>query len=258
MADFLHILLTEPLPGIVIVQIRDAAGIVTAAAELADIMAECRGADQGQVNAHTCLCRQNRCMQRHIMHTDGVGRRVKGTDLTADPHQRQHMGRRDRPAVTAVLLRHAAVLHGLFREGQHIAQRVKLPRMLLQHLFQHRQIQLLLPRQFAPRMLGVGEHIVAEPVTQGGKPRKGIFAALLPIRSTQLPHTAADLFVMAGEPFQCRHTCFIGQQGHSGAHRLPQLLQGAAQFFISVHHMTHFAPRKRELLCRRAQIMIQI
>ena len=139
-ADLLHIVPAEPLPGIIIVQIGDPAQIRAAAAEFADIVAERRRADERQVDREAGLFRKDRRMQRDIMHADGMRGRVKRRCLHPEAHHGQNVILAHGLPEQAVLRLHAAPGQSLLRQRKQIEIGIKAVCTAGKRRFQHIQI----------------------------------------------------------------------------------------------------------------------
>ena len=170
--DLGQALLGEPLVREIIVQIRDPGGVFAAAAEFSEVVGQRGGADQRDVHGQAGLLRLPGDVQGQIVHADGVGGRVEGHGLPAQPHQRHEARRLHGPAEQRILLRdQAAGLLGL-AQRRDVAQRIggAAARLRLQKPVQHGQEELhrlrLRPAQGAPgrvREDAVGQLVVALP-----------------------------------------------------------------------------------------------
>ena len=133
----------EPLPGIVVVQIGDAGGVPAAAAKFSNVMAERGGRHQGHVHRQPCGGGLTGGVQRDVVNADGMRGRVKGLELPPNAHQGDKMALCDRPAETRVFRSHPAGLQFLFRQGGNIGQRIVGTALLLagEQGFQQGQIK---------------------------------------------------------------------------------------------------------------------
>ena len=91
MADRFQIAVGEPLPCIVIVQKRNAHGVLSAAGEFADVVTERGGCDERHVDRKSGLRRQLGHVHRNVAHADRVRRGVEGHDLAPDAHRFDEM-----------------------------------------------------------------------------------------------------------------------------------------------------------------------
>ena len=105
--DGRHATTRKPVPGIIIVQIRNAPRILAAAAEFADIVAERSSAYKRKVDGKPRFCRQTRHVDRHIVHANGVGSRIKRHDVAPDAHERGKAGFTYRAAKRGVFRRNS-------------------------------------------------------------------------------------------------------------------------------------------------------
>ena len=174
MADFRHVVLAEPLPGVVIVQIRDAPGVGPTAAEFTNVMAERGCAHQRQIDRKARLGRQKRRMHGDVVHADGMTGGVERLHLPADAHERRIVAFGHGAGEQAVFLRHAAVGHGVGWQRNEVGQRVKFVAVLLQHAFQHRQIRRLSGRKRWTGRIFQREHPLAQPVVDRTQKCSGI------------------------------------------------------------------------------------
>ena len=239
MADVLHVVLAEPLPGIVIVQIGHPGGITAPAAEFADVVAQGCGADEGQVYREArLLCKQGR-MHRHIVYTDGVGGGVKGLQLPSQTQQRHKMSLAHRQPEACVFGRHVAVFLLLCFRGQKVCQRVKFLHILRKQGFQHQQVQPLPLCQLRP--FSLGENTAAQPVVKFPQPFISIPGSLQPGRA-KAPNAAAQIRLMTGKGQQRPESLRILQQ-RPGAGQLC-LRQLLCQCFgvEKLHDTPHFPP----------------
>ena len=115
----------QPLPGEVIVQVGNAAGVRTPAAEFADIMAQRRRADQGDIHRDPRLKGLPGHMHGHMVHADGMGRRIKGHNFPPDAHQLDEIVIFHGFPEAGILLLDPAVNQFFFRGGVNIRQRIK-------------------------------------------------------------------------------------------------------------------------------------
>lgn len=90
-ADLLHVMAAEPLPGVIIVQIGNAAQILAPAAEFSDVMPQRRRADQRQVDRESGLFRENGRVQSDIVDADGMRCGVEGRRFHAEAHDGHKM-----------------------------------------------------------------------------------------------------------------------------------------------------------------------
>ena len=240
MADVLHVVLAEPLPGIVIVQIGHPGGVTAPAAEFSDVVAQGCGADEGQVYREArLLCKQGR-MHRHIVHTDGMGGRVKGLQLPSQAQQRHQMSLAHRQPEACVFGRRVAVFLLLRFQGQKICQRVKFLHVLRKQGFQHQQVQPLPLRQL--RRFTFRENTAAQPVVQLPQPCLAVAGSLQPGRA-EAPNAAAQIRLVTGKGQQRPESLRILQQRTgAGQLRLRQLL---CQCFgvEKLHDTPHFPPQ---------------
>ena len=87
MRNIRHVPLLEPLPGVIIVQIRNPRHILPAAAEFADVVRKRGAGNQRGVHGQARkLCLQGR-VARHMPHAEGMSCGVKRHDLLADAQQ---------------------------------------------------------------------------------------------------------------------------------------------------------------------------
>ena len=87
MGDRRQALTAEPLIRIVVVQVGDPARVRPVAAEFADVVAERGGAYHRDVDRESGSLGLAAHVQGQVVDADGMGGRVKGHDLSADPHQ---------------------------------------------------------------------------------------------------------------------------------------------------------------------------
>ena len=144
MGDLRQALPLQPLIGIVIMQIRDALGVVAAAAEFADVVAEGSRADHRNIHRQSGLRRLPRDMERQMVHADRVRGGVEGHDLPPDPHEGDEMRLADRVQPAAVLLADQAAAQFLLRHGGNVSQRVvgEAIRFFLDEPRQHRDKEI--------------------------------------------------------------------------------------------------------------------
>ena len=197
-------------------------GVTAPAAEFADVVAQSRRADEGQVHREArLLCKQGR-MHRYIVHADGVGGRVEGLQLPSQAQQRHQMSLAHRQPEARVFRRHIAVFLLLRFQGQKICQRVKFLHILRKQSFQHQQIQPLPLRQF--RSFSLRKNAAAQPTVQFPQPFLGVPVRLQPGRTEAL-NAAAQVRLMAGKGLQRPESLRILQQRPgAGQLRLRQLL----------------------------------
>ena len=161
-ADLLHPVPAEPLPGIIIVQIGDAPEVLAAAAELADVVPQRRRTHERQIDREARPLRQNRRMQGDIVHADGVRGGVEGRRLHPQAHNGHQMVLPHGLGKQAVLPLHAAAGDGILRQGQKVEAGVKAVRRVLQRGLERGKIAFLVRRQRRDLRQAVGEHPAAE------------------------------------------------------------------------------------------------
>ena len=241
-ADILHTVVNEPLPRIVVVQVRHAALIVTAAAEFTDIVSESCGADQRKIHRKTGFRRHNGRMQRNIVDTDGVRLQIEGTQLAAQAQQRQNVRLLHSLCEGLILPCHAAAAQRRLVKAQQNAQRIGAFRIPLHRFFQHAQVNRLVSAQFCTAMHRIGEQIIDQPIAQLRKPYRMVKRRLLHHRGAKRQHLSAQITIVTGKALQSRHRLTVTQQTRRHCYRI--LAQNTAQRFIYVHLLTHTAPRR--------------
>ena len=170
-AKLLHAVFAEPLPGIIIMKVGDARGVLAPAAEFSDVVAEGGGADQRQIDRDSGAACQNGRVQRQIVDADGVRGGVEAPQLARDAQQRQNVALMHGAQEGGIFLFHAALPKRLRRKLQKIGQRVRIACVPRKERLQHGQILRLLRRQRLRRMRLVREKIRAQAAAKRIQPR---------------------------------------------------------------------------------------
>ena len=171
MADLLQTFAFQPAPGVVIVQIGDAAGISAAAAEFAHIMGKGGSGHQRQIHRQTGLFRQHTGVKRHIVDTDDMRGRIKGHTGPADSQKSHQVLPAHQLPEADILLRHTAGVYLFLRHRQQVGHGIKGRVFPFHDPFQRLHIGLGGLRQHRiHRPGGIGVQAQGQPVVDPWQP----------------------------------------------------------------------------------------